>query len=751
MSLLSINSFRPNRITDTKDKKYHLEYAKWCVNQGENHLHSEWLSRTNVNKRFYKNDQWIEDEDLEAFLKDTSGNERNRIRITKNVIRPMVEQYRGNAIALSINATAKSISPLANNRREAALNKQLLKSDVANAFPEIGAILKNADPTIGDTEEETSEIFNNLYQDTYVEKMNYLLNYVEELNKLPNMKSRLAQNLALSGLGVTECFNHGGHRRYSVIEAEDFIFDRDAREYDLSDASFMGKKVPMDMADVMEKYQNMEMEEKIYLENLTRQGSEGYTSFTSDTMRNFSVGRVPVYEMYWKDSEVYEYGWIMDEFQYPSLVRINEKGPNGEPPKYTDKDLIDYPDTPRNRALFKGKKKRKLSVDVVRYCSFIPSQYAPKINGNDSSDIVLEYGMLDYQDTDYLDISNVKFPFKAFVWGYVNGEVFSPVDDAINPQRFINRVLSVFESQVNNSGGSNLIIDEDAIDPQDKDTIYSDISDGKAITVKTKGRGVPNTVGYYDATPKAGTMKMLEIVPMLNGFVQEMTGVNEALKGESMGSDQLVGVTQLLIQRGSLMQEAFYEALAQIFIQVYQDIASVGKRFYIDHERELAIAAGDDAIKTFKLTEDMKSEDFRVFVKRDNDDDMLKSQANQILTMFMEAQLIDRTTFINLYGRSTPDQVLKALRDNERFKMELERQQAEQQQEQEQKMMLQQEAMAAQQQVDQLDALQLQDQAEKERRFQEKENELEKITTKGLVEMAKQDVTNQNQQNQTNY
>ena len=694
------------------------------------------------------NDQWIDDEDLEAFLKDTSGNERNRIRITKNVIRPMVEQYRGNSIALSINATAKSISPLANNRREQALNKQLLKSDIANAFPEIGAILKNADPTMGDTEEETTEIFNNLYQDTYAEKMNYLLNYVEELNRLPNMKSRLAQNLALSGLGVIECFNHGGHRRYSVVEAEDFIFDRDAREYDLSDASFMGKKVPMDLADIMEKYQNMGMADKVYLENLTRQGSQGYSAFTSDTQRNFSAGRIPVYEMYWKDSEVYEYGWVLDEFQYPTLVRINQKEEGQDVPKYTDKDLIEPPATPRNKTLFKGKKKRKLSVDVVRYCAFIPSQYAPKDSKGDTSDIVLEYGMLEYQDTDYLDISNVKFPFKPFVWGYVNGEVFSPVDDAINPQRFINRVMSVFESQVNNSGGSNIIIDEDAVDPADRDTIYSDISEGKAITVKTKGRGVPNTVGYYDATPKAGTMKMLEIIPMLNGFVQEMTGVNEALKGESMGSDQLVGVTQLLIQRGSLMQEAFYEALAQIFIQVYQDIATVGKKFYIDHERELSIAAGDDAIKTFKLTADMKSEDFRVFIKRDNDDDMLKSQANQILSMFMESQLIDRNTFINLYGRSNPEQVLKAVRDSERFRIEMERQSAEKQQAEQEKMMLQQEAMTAEMQADQMEALQLQDQAEKERRFQEKENELEKITTKGLVDMAKKEV--ENQQMQTN-
>ncbi len=76
-------------------------------------------------------------------------------------------------------------------------------------------------------------------------------------------------------------------------------------------------------------------------------------------------------------------------------------------------------------------------------------------------------------------------------------------------------------------------------------------------------------------------MVMFNIIDIMKNHVQDTTGVNEALKGESTGSDQLVGVTQLMIQRGSLMQEPFYNAISQVFLQSYQAIATVEKEFIV--------------------------------------------------------------------------------------------------------------------------------------------------------------------------
>ena len=66
------------------------------------------------------------------------------------------------------------------------------------------------------------------------------------------------------------------------------------------------------------------------------------------------------------------------------------------------------------------------------------------------------------------------------------------------------------------------------------------------------------------------------------------------------------------------MQEPFYHALASVFVQMHQYTATVGKTLYIDNERELAIAVGDDGVEIIQLSTDMRNEDFRVFIKRDN-------------------------------------------------------------------------------------------------------------------------------------
>jgi hypothetical protein len=674
MSVFQANPNKPNRL-ETKDKStskvYHLDYAKWAVSMGFDSRHNEWLARIKVNKDFYKNEQWNDSEDIEAFLKDKTGQERNRIKMTNNLIRPMVEQFRGNAIILKINASAQSVSPLSVSRKDKMLAEQIFKTEVANEFPEVGNMMRAVDKTIGESKEETQRIFENLYVDQYIENINALLRFVKANNRFPSKQVKQAQNLALTGLCVEEGFEHGGHLKWRAIEPEDFFFDRDAREFDLTDASFMGYVNPMDPSYILEKYQPT-VEDALAIERMASDSQYSETHVDRTNTRSYSSNRLPVYSAFWKDTDKYEYGYVLDEFGVPFLTRINFTFPGEEAPRYTDEDLIDVPFSPKNERIFKGKKKRKLFVDNVRYCRFIPAEYVSTTNtlGQPYGDIVLEFGEMDYQEVDLLDYSNCKFPIKCQTWGYVDGEIFSPIDDAINPQRFVNRVLSVTEQLINSAGGSNVIIDEDSIDPNGKDAIYYDIKEGNPITVRTKGKGVPNTVGYYDATPKQGTYAMFNIIPIIKQMVQDTTGINEGLKGQSTGSDQLVGVTELLIQRGSLMQEPFYEAMSQLFLQMYQYTASVGKRMYIDNEREIINIMGDEGLQIVRLTKDMEMEDFNVFVERENDESVLKSQANQMLSVFLERQMIDDITFANLFNRSTPNDVTRAMRAQSKIRNE---------------------------------------------------------------------------------
>lgn len=723
--LLSSGVQRPNRLEDVKDELYHARWARYAAYDANNFLQQQFIARTKINKKFYKGEQWFIEEDLESFFKDETGQARNRLKIIHNIIRPMVEQYRGNAIRMKINFKAKSISSKAINRREAKMNEMQFYTHIANRVPIMTKELQSKLP-IGKDESETKQIVDNLYVDTFVEDLNALLKYVSELNEFEEKQVRLAEELAFSGVAVMQEYENNGNQYFEIVRSEDYFFDRSCVEYNHSDAEYWGRQHYMNASDIYEDYPQITQDERLAIEKYATTYQKNQT--TENQM--YFGGKVPVLKVYWRDSQAYEYGYVTDEYGYPYLTKINFTYEGEEAPRYTTKDLIQV-DSERARRILNGKLSKKIYVDEMRYCIFVPQEILSGVINPNSPvrDIILEYGILPYQETDNLDVSSVKSPFKVYCWGYVDGEILSPVDDAISPQRFLNRLLSVAENQINNSRGSGTVYDKSIIDAQGGEAeMIKNMNQSKPIGVNARGRGIQNVVGSYDASINKGTMVMFDIMNVIKAQLKDVTGLNEAIQGESMGSDQLVGVTQLMIQRGSLMQEPFYNSITNVIKQCFQAIASSGKRIYADNERELTIAVGDDGARVLKISKDMKTEDFRVFVKRENSEEMLVQAGNNMAQVLLQLGFIDKTVFANLYNRATPDDVAVALRASAKSDIEVQRMRdqatKEQQQDQiaedranEQKMLMLQQHQEGRQ--DQHQAL-------------EHDNQIDKIMAKGL-------------------
>ena len=194
---------RPNRITTSESEKntpeYHVRNAKFAIATNAINSRSLFIKKTKINKQFFKggDNQWIFDEDIEAFLKDDTGQERNRIKAVNNVVRPIVSQYQGNANRLQLSARAQAVSERAKNRMTEALKKKMFMFDISLESPAFSDYIKKKHG-LGETPEETEAIFMNSYTDEYVEKMNGLILYIEKINRLDQYKIKLAENLALS-------------------------------------------------------------------------------------------------------------------------------------------------------------------------------------------------------------------------------------------------------------------------------------------------------------------------------------------------------------------------------------------------------------------------------------------------------------------------------------------------------------------------------------------------------------------------
>jgi hypothetical protein len=133
---------------------------------------------------------------------------------------------------------------------------------------------------------------------------------------------------------------------------------------------------------------------------------------------------------------------------------------------------------------------------------------------------------------------------------------------------------------------------------------------------------------------------------------------------------------QLAIQRGSIMQEPFYAAINTIFNGCYQNIATSGKRYYIDMDVELIDAVGEESAEILKISKDMRHEQFRTTLVRTIDPDSERVYVDQRTISWLQYGLIDAETAAILTGRATDEEALAELRSFHRRLAELKRKQS---------------------------------------------------------------------------
>jgi len=227
LNIISLTPVRPNRVrTPERDKKeqYHTDQARWIMGRSGDPKLEEWRRYSEINRNFYANKQWDMPEDVQQFLMDESGQNTNRVKVTFNYIQPMVEQGRGNAMRMSFDHSAQSISPLAIVRKEADLGKLLFFNDVAIVSPELKPELQNRFG-IGDTKEDTTRLYDNTYVDNYSLGLERLCKYVMDANDMNQYKGDLAKDMYLEGIGILKPYIHSGEQRFERILPETFGFD----------------------------------------------------------------------------------------------------------------------------------------------------------------------------------------------------------------------------------------------------------------------------------------------------------------------------------------------------------------------------------------------------------------------------------------------------------------------------------------------------------------------------------------------
>ena len=670
--LISSRQTKPNRIETPEEQKgrdYHIGYGRWVLGNANSTKHAAFCNKFKVNTEFYKNNQWITPEDTEAFFMDESGMDRHRIRVTKNYIQPMVEQYRGNAERMRFDMKVFNISPMARSRRDKSLARLQNYTYGAKVNPGFQTYLNDNGIPAGQDKDETETKFDTVYTDKFVVAGNALLRNVSNLNDLDSYKTRLATDLALAGVAIMKPYPHGGDWMFKRVAPDQWGFDTSAQDDTLKDAEFFWEWELSSPTTVYEQH-------PWQIGDNDRAAMESYVSKTIAhsyvTNKDYDThGKLPVYTAVWRDLVVDTFGYVTDDYGQRILARINYVEPDAEKPRYTTKDVLPVDQlTGYQKKVLRGKSISNLYGDVWRFVRFIPNEAisssidtGASLSEGKYSDILLDSGILPYQEPDLYRPTNMTPPYKVGIWSYVDGDILSPVDVAINPQRMINRFMSVMENRLNTAGGSGTVYDRDVIRQDEEDEFQAKLHRGDSIGVNARGRGVQNAVGKYDGMPYQTIVAFNQLVETMKMGMEDSTGVNEGLKGTTNNPDQLVGVMQLMIQRGSIIQEPFYKALTDVYRGCYQSILTAGKRYYIDNDLDLNDYVGLEGAQVIRLSKDMRLESLRVTVQKSIDPQTERLYTDGELMKWLQFGLVDQPTVSSLLGRATYEEAVIALRE----------------------------------------------------------------------------------------
>ena len=674
-------SFRPSRTVSEAEKdteKYALDSSRAMLSSVMGTCIDRFRRQYYQNIQFYKGRQWTEN-DVKTFLMDgKSSNQRAALK--RNVVTPMVTRIKGAARNMSINVAVKPRTSRTRTRKEAELARNLILADAAGTSKAMRAAIQAQNPLIGDDEDQTRATFENIYQDKLTRGLSHMLQVNALINKFDERKEDYAERLTLSGLCAAHGSIHGNHIVWDMIEPEELIWDTSAKLPDFSDGDFMCVCPQMSISSIAERWPDTDKETIKAIEDALRNDAN-----PDNTQRkNFPEGRPRVFTIYWKDVKFVERAYVMKDGG-PELCVVSEPDPKTGKLEYTKDDYVDPPTEALFAEDFKGGRSKRSAVEVIRYCSFIPWEYAPGVKvpndvhdrtwGETKMDLVLDHGLYPLQEDDPFDTNRIGFPIKVSTWAYIDGDVIAPITDSIDPQRFINRVQSVIEMYLRKMKPPNKLFDARAVDPSimDMAAVNKAAEEGETIYLDGKNGGINQAYAYMNGGLDAGVASLFELINRAVDDANASTGINSPAQGQQ--STDAVGVTAMLLQQTNIILMPLFGAVEDLYRQKHQFNAQAGRSWYWRNPHKLEEMIGDEDLAAVIASKDTMLEKWRSEVKMVLDEEVRLKEGQTILTQFLQFGLIDKRRFADLFNRATIEEVVAASREYVGEEMEAAKQQ----------------------------------------------------------------------------
>jgi hypothetical protein len=696
---------RPLRSTPENEKNigYDAAAGRFYLSQQNNNasLFHYYRGNYETNRAYAIDARWGEDDDIRMSLGD-GPMQTSKIPFKQPIVSPMLTRMVGGVDNIAINAQCELVTHyFAQTRRETELNKRKVMSLAAAESP---AIAQAFEPLgIYPDQQKTERVMDLTYSDKVQKGSNALMQLLAVRHNLNRQKRQVAAYMALAGQACAHFFVNGQNLEVEFPEPSEVGWDLSSIEPDRSDAEAVWLMPLMSVSQIAERYPD-KAKEIMALEKWAN--SSAYEG------GGWPHARPRVFTVYYKDAKKMDFGFVVKDGEL-EYCPINEIDPDTGKPAYTDADLQDPPEEfGRYYQAWskkeKAEKKQVRWIENLRYCTFIPWEYMPGAytNGQKFSanmlerdkhkdagvlgDLILAHGECDLQEAHPDDSFSVRFPLKFSAWRYLGGHVVAPITVAIDSQRWINQITSDIAWRLRKAGGKSVVIDKNALigTNQNIDDVFQQLKEGDPFELDGAPLGgVNNAVREVDTSPSSGTYQLMNMLPQMKAVAESGTGVYEANYGAPGGPNQLVGTLQLQLQQAGVMQQPYYAAIVDLYRQIYQAEAQLGKSFYGRRPWLLSRMTGDEYLSNMVAGRDMQIEQFRATVEMVMDNQQQRLIVDQqIIPGLIQLGILDPVTAADLLGRSVPNDVYDAAR---MFTKQAQAAAAEQAKQQQQQMMMQ--------------------------------------------------------------
>lgn len=260
-------------------------------------------------------------------------------------------------------------------------------------------------------------------------------------------------------------------------------------------------------------------------------------------------------------------------------------------------------------------------------------------------------------------------PYVVLLYPLLDGEVWGFIEDIIDQQRFVNRLIMLMDFMIGASAKGVLLVPEDVIpDDMDIDDIAEEWSRfNGVIKLKLKpGATLPKQVSSSASIPGINDLLSLQLK-----FMNEISGVNEAMQGQRAPSGTPAKLYAQETMNASLNTkdyfESFNEMLRERDTKVLQNII----QFY-DEERKIALSGSNYTEEALTYSpERAQDAEVDVVMTKTADSPIYRSIIEDSLQQFVANGLIDIEMYLKNSTLPFSDKLLDDIKQKREQMMQI--------------------------------------------------------------------------------